>query len=395
MRGVDKITKQKILEKISQITIFSRYLNIPDTVIKDCIENNTLIKSPLRYDNNPTCGFRYDNNGKLKFKDFAGYFWGDCFDVVALIMSEMYKTTIDISNKYDFMKVLQHITYICKDIYFKGEVDHNYIDTYIKKTIKVIKNRKSIIEIVVRNWNEKDIKYWSKRNIELNDLNLNFIYPIDQYFIDREYNPYPKYFYNEKDPCYAYYTGQYRNIKHFKLYFPFRDKHNLKFISNYNHLEGIYNLNEIDYDIIVITKSTKDRIVLNKSIKGFMHTPPYGGNAFKIGVINIPHETYLLKQNEYDWLSSKLSKNGIIVSLMDNDITGKNHSKKLEEHFNIKGLIIPSYLKCKDFDELVIKYDKPFINNIIENTLKLIERYINGKDDKLFWNTETSNVIPY
>ena len=29
-----------------------------------------------------------------------------------------------------------------------------------------------------------------------------------------------------------------------------------------------------------------------------------------IGVVNIPHETYKLRQIEYDWLRSKLNRNG-------------------------------------------------------------------------------------
>ena len=70
-----------------------------------------------------------------------------------------------------------------------------------------------------------------------------------------------------------------------------------------------------NYDITVITKSTKDRLAIrcwwkaNKSL--------YGGVS--IGLINIPHETYKLRQNEYDWLTSKLSATGRIIST--NDLT--------------------------------------------------------------------------
>lgn len=38
--------------------------------------------------------------------------------------------------------------------------------------------------------------------------------------------------------------------------------------------------------------------------------------------MNIPHETYKLRQIEYDWLRSKLNRNGFLISLMDNDRTG-------------------------------------------------------------------------
>ena len=119
-RGVNttKFNKEFILSKVSQITIFSTYLNLSDALVQHCIDTGELIISPLRDDCHPTCGFRYDNKGKLKFKDFAGYFWGDCFDLVALVMNNMYPNMkLNISNKHDFIKVLKHISYI-KIIFF-------------------------------------------------------------------------------------------------------------------------------------------------------------------------------------------------------------------------------------------------------------------------------------
>ena len=98
-----KLTKQLIFSKISQITIFSTYLNLSDKIVQYCIDTGELICSPIRDDNHPTCGFRYDKKGKLKFRDFAGYFWGDCLDVVAYVMSFIDKKNYDISNKDDFV----------------------------------------------------------------------------------------------------------------------------------------------------------------------------------------------------------------------------------------------------------------------------------------------------
>ena len=130
MRNINssKLNKQYILEKISQVTIFSTYLAIPNDVIQHCIDTGELICSPIRDDVHPTCGFRYDNKGKLKFKDFSGHFWGDCFDVVALIMSGIYNKQYDISNKDDFIKILRHITFTFKDVFYGKEKDINLIN---------------------------------------------------------------------------------------------------------------------------------------------------------------------------------------------------------------------------------------------------------------------------
>ena len=87
-RGVNncQITKQTIFNKISQIAIFSAYTNIPVETISWCIEKGKLINSPFREDLHPSFGFKYDNRGKLKGRDFAGFWWGDCIDCAANVI---------------------------------------------------------------------------------------------------------------------------------------------------------------------------------------------------------------------------------------------------------------------------------------------------------------------
>lgn len=388
-----KLTKQLILSKVSQVTIFSTYLNLSDKIVQYCIDTGELICSPIRDDVHPTCGFRYDNKGKLKFRDFAGYFWGDCFDIVALIMGGIYNKQYDISNREDFVKVLRHITFTFKDIFYGQEKDINLINE-INTGIVAIKHKKPNIELVVRNWNEYDKEYWSKFGVPLQYLNINFIYPVEQYYINRKINPEPKYFYNANDPCYGYCLGQDRSgVYNIKLYFPNRNKTVTRFITNCNHLEGIYNLDKTDYDIIVITKSTKDRVSLGAAILRINSL--YGGVDKKVGVINIPHETYKLRQNEFDWLKGKLSDRGKIVSLMDNDSTGKHEAIWLRNNYQIIPLLIPVIYCAKDFAELVSKHKFDEVVNLIKQTINYISNY-ERKNNKLTWDTtEWSNNLPY
>lgn len=388
-----KLTKQLILSKVSQVTIFSTYLNLSDKLVQYCIDTGELICSPIRDDIHPTCGFRYDSKGKLKFRDFAGYFWGDCFDVVALIMGGIYNKQYDISNREDFVKVLRHITFTFKDIFYGQEKDINLINE-INTGIVAIKHKKPNIELVVRDWNEYDKEYWGRFGVPLQFLNINFIYPVEQYYINRKINPKPKYFYRTNDPCYGYCLGQDRSgIYNIKLYFPNRDKAVTRFITNCNHLEGIYNLDKTDYDIIVITKSTKDRVSLGAAILRI--TSLYGGVDKKVGVINIPHETYKLRQNEFDWLRGKLSDGGKIVSLMDNDTTGKHEAIWLRNNYRIIPLLIPNAYFCKDFAELVSKHRFDEVVNLIKKTINYISNY-ERKDNKPTWDTTGwSNDLPY
>ena len=396
MRNINssKLTKQAILEKVSQVNIFATYLGISVETIYNCINNGELICNPLRIDNHPTAGFRYNNKGKLKFKDFANdEFWGDCFDIVALVMSNIYNKPYNISNKEDFIKVLRHITFTFKDIFYGKEKDINVIND-INTAINVIKHKKPIIELVVREWNYNDEKYWNTFGVSIKFLNLNFIYPVEQYYINRNINPEPKYFYSTNDPCYGYFLGKDSNgVNNIKLYFPKRNKDITRFITNCNHLEGIYNLDRNDYNIIVITKSTKDRVSIGSAIIKNLFL--YGGLIKdRIGIINIPHETYKLRNNEYDWLQSKLTENGKIVSLMDNDRTGKIEAIWLRDTYNIIPIIIPNHYKVKDFAELVANNNFKTISDLIINTIQYIKEY--EEKDKYFRSTFRGNDdLPY
>ena len=395
MRNINstKLTKQTVLEKISQVTIFSTYLNLSDTIVQHCIDTGELICSPIREDIHPTCGFKYDNKGRLKFKDFSGYFWGDCFDIVALVMSSIYNKQYNVKDKNDFIKILRHITFTFKDIFYGQEKDINLINS-INYAVNNIKTQKPKIELVVRDWNNDDKTYWDNIGVPLNFLNINFIYPVEQYYINRNVNPEPKYYYNANDPCYGYLLGQDRNgIYNIKLYFPKRDKGHTKFITNCNHLEGIYNLDKNNYDIIVITKSTKDRVSIGAALlKMFLL---YRGLINKqIGVINIPHETYKLRQNEYDWLYSKLNNNGHIISLMDNDAVGINESIWLKNNFNIIPFLIPFRYKSKDFSELVQNINFQEIKTLIIKVINYLD-YYDRKRNKSSGNFQYDSSMPY
>lgn len=349
--NTNNYTKQYILSKISQELIFSTYFNIPIETIQYCIKTNELIISPIREDNHPTCGFRYDTKGRLKFRDFAGYFWGDCFDAVALVISKAYGKEFNVNNKQDFVYILKHISLTFKDIINNETKDLNII-TKIEDGISKLRRDKPIIDLVIREWNKDDVAYWAKFGISIKDLNINFVYPVEQFYINRKQNPEPKYYYDEKDPCYAYYLGRGSdNINNYKLYFPKRtkDSHS-RFICNCNHLEGILNLTERNYTHIIITKSTKDRIALGSTLR--YYTSLYGGFNIKVGVINIPHETYRLRDIEIDWLKDKLRFDGEIVTFMDNDRTGIMEAIYLRKEFGFKAILIPKEYGAKDFAEL-------------------------------------------
>lgn len=374
-----KLTKDFILNKISQISIFSKYFHIDTELIQYCINTGQLICSPIRIDKHPTCGFRYDNKGKLKYKDFNGSFWGDCFDAAAFVISAIKGKRLNVSNKNDFIYILQHIAFTFSDVIYGNKKDEN-IENDILNALNKIRKRKSIIEVVIRDWNENDESYWKQFKVNKHDLYKHFVYPVDQYYIDKNINPQPKYYYDEKDLCYAYDLGIDKyNIRSIKLYFPLRGKDNVRFITNCNHLEGIYNLQHNDYNIILLTKSTKDRIVIDS----FIDKINILNGQIKIGVINIPHETYKLRQFEYDWLNNKLVPYGQIISLMDNDETGINHALWLYNTYKIPFIFIPKRYKAKDFAELIQKTDIVEVIKTCKTFIEYGRRLSNYKKESL------------
>ena len=396
-----QLTKSYLLSKISQVSIFSVYTGIEPSVIQDCIDTGRLINSPFRIDNHPSFGFRYDNRNKLKAKDFAGYFWGDCFDAAALVVSSLVNRDIDINKNSDFRFILNHIAYTFRDIIYGKEKDDNVIIN-INDGLNIVRNKKNVIEIVNRSWNNADKIYWNKFGIDFNTLNTNYIYAVDQYYVNRYANPKPKYYYDKDDPCYAYILGQDRNgIYNVKLYFPKRKKGDVRFITNCNHVEGVLNFETPDlYDIVVITKSTKDRLAISSYLKQSNVQSLYGVQKksntanVNIGLINIPAENYKLKQREYDYIKSKLKADGIIISLMDNDRTGYKEAIYLKEEFNIIPIIIPKEYEAKDFAELRSLYSIETIDKLVLKVYEYIKELQDEKGD-IEWNTQKGDTLPY
>ena len=379
--NTSRLTKDFIESKVSQVSIMSKYLDIPVEVINDCIEHNTLITSVFRDDDhNKSMGFTFNKKGRLKVRDFGGFgFFEDVYGTVAYILSLIYERKIEPNNKNDFYFILKHIAYTFSDIIDGKEVDEN-LDPIIQNAILKGKTKRQIIEIAPRSWNKDDKALWNSWGVSLGYLNTNFVIPVDQYYINRGADTDPKYYYKAKDPCYAYMLGQdRRGIYLIKLYFPLRDRtRETKFITNCNVLEGLPNLELDNYDYILITKSSKDRLSIGSHLASNTF---YGGAGAKlnIGVINLPSENYRLKQKEYDYLVNKLGKNGMIISLLDFDTTGRCGAKYLQETYDIPYIFItrgelglPNY-KAKDFSDLHDIYTIKQINQFISETITYVE----------------------
>lgn len=360
------ITKEIIESVVSPVDIMSVYLDIDRQTILNCIEFNSKIRSPFRIDdNNASCGFAYNNKGRLKCRDFGGVFFGDAYDVAAYTISFIVGKPVNVANKQDFIFVLRHIETTFANSFIGNSPDRYHYDKIVNATKHLAKHR-TVIEFTPRPYNKADAKVWNKWGINLNYLSTNYVYPVEYFWLNRVTNPQYKYAYKENDPCYAYVVGV--NSKKetlIQLYFPLRAKSDTKFITNNSSVNGLLTLTD-NYDLIVICKSVKDRLSLNNYMDIAYPQSPFskGGQSLaKIGYVNIPSESYQISDNVYTYLKAKLKPEvGVIVSFMDFDATGRRCAKYMYDRYKIPFLFITNgefgldNYGAKDFAELRVKY---------------------------------------
>lgn len=327
MNILPNLTKSYILKHVPEEQIFSRYFGIPTYEILESAETNSKIHSPIREDDNPSLGFYYNNNGKLKARDFAGYFWGDCFDAVA------FRLSLDANVGNHFMLILDRVA---KDFKIHRYKNSNDIITYERSQIL---KKKEYVEFSIehRNWNKFDVEYW--KGLTGKHLEKNLILPVRHLWVNKQV----AYKYKDNDLCYSYYLGQNK----WKLYFPQRPK-KFRFMSNGSTVQGINTLKPAR--IGIMTKSYKDVVYLR-----------YFKEKYNLDSLAPSSENDLININQYNYLAKKAD---VWFSFMDYDNTGIHLSWNLRKQYGF----IPLFLNektwarkqglkgCKDFSDYAMKF---------------------------------------
>lgn len=366
------LTKDYIMSKISQEQIFEKYLGIPVTL-------NGLVKSPLRArDDNPSFSFYYNDNGKLRARDMAGYFWGDCFDVVGHILH------VDSKDKRGFGVILDQIArdfrlhkYSDKKIESGETIDIREANVRVKKITS--------ITFQGRNWTKQDADFWKPGNITKAWLEIARVYPALYIWVNNNliYN------FNPKDPAYVYYFTP----TDIKVYFPFRDK--FRFIGNSSYLQGI---DLLEPDVFgVIQKSYKDVISMK---------------TFDLQAVASSSESTPIKKDE--WFKMKWTCN-MWFSLLDFDRQGVVMTNKLRKLYPIQPLFFGSYQfpkfsnthfkvfkNVKDWFDFVKNYGKEATFDLIGDATHHFQKEVDSYDkyaaDNLKFilrSNETNNEQPF
>ncbi len=230
-----QISREYILSRVSEEEIFEMY-GIP---VVDYSFN-----SPLRKDRHPTCRFyRRRRDNRLVLRDFGGHFWGDCFDLVQLV------------TKKNFFHALNDIAVRFKLI--EGTTNSLNLDRIPAAPVVVIKPVECEIRVKRMPWTDEHLNYWKQYGVSLKTLELYQVAPIEYAWLNGE----AIFWYGKrKEIAFCYYFGGYD----YKLYFPTRQRGEMRFIHNdANILQGYLQL-PATAEAIVITKSLKDVMALRE-----------------------------------------------------------------------------------------------------------------------------------
>jgi len=324
------LTKENILNKISEYDIFSYYID-------EKFKINQTFSSPLRNkDMNPSFGVFQASNG-LRFKDLKTGQHGDCFQ---FIMEKYNYTFIEALRVVDVDFDLKLGNY--KDVkkFTKGFLAPN------NKKLEVIdKPRKYEIKVRYRNWNWKDTKYWDQYGISKSTCNIFKVVPIDYYWIE-----------NTRVKClelaYCIHVGSRK-----KIYQPYAEKGSYD-----NKWYGNCNMNSIHgYDIIpekgellIITSSNKECMFFAENL----HIPAIAPNA----------EGVLISDKFIDILKKRYKR---LVIFYDWDDAGINFAKQHSEYYNINYIVPENMEGAKDPTDYCKLYEKKLTINLIKNELKI------------------------
>ena len=298
----EKITKDDLLNVISQEDVFAFYMGLPHVV-------KGRYNSPFREDNNPSFSLWYNQQGTFMFKDHGNGFSGDCIRFVGLLLGlEYYQALWRIAYDFNFSTRYEAIT---------SRVPKKKI---IQKPITIgIKRRK---------WRGKDAAFWKSFGIRKATLKRYNVVPIEYLFVNDAVI-------QTKDVTYAYLETK-DNIVSYKIYQPYNTK-GRKWTTNTNYtVHQGYRQLPPEGETLIITKSLKDVMSLY-DVTGYPS-------------IGLQSENVTIKQTVLDEYKRRFRN---IVCLFDNDKRGREFTETFCGQCNLPYIFMPEIEGVTDFSDLV------------------------------------------
>lgn len=316
-----ELTKDYILSKLSEYTIFEKYLEISNIDLRKQYINI------LRNDDNANCSFFIrDTDNRLIFNDFA---WRqfDCFDVVKQKYRVSFPKALEIiANDFNLLK---------------GVVSAP------ESKVTLQSRAKYSIRIKRKKFSRTDLEFWNIGGLQIdhNILQKNKIYSIECLweFVDNDQR-----FYDNLKCTFAYHFLP-DDGYNYQIYMPLKSKEHRRFINPSGIKFGDIEFLDTREEYVVITKSKKDAFYLRL----------FGINSCFIINEKIKPEDIVPHLVDIMGFST-------VFTLFDNDWTGLRQSVKYKQAYNTIPLIVDPK-QGKDFTDLLKKEGKQYIFDYIEH----------------------------
>lgn len=329
-----KLSKELIEDRVGQETLMSTYYGVP---IK-----RGLFKATHRKDSSPTVGYYWNNKGRLIVKDFGSDFCGDWISVLRYKFNCDFSTALRIAaNDFGIIKSPKLV---------KNKVIH------AKETLP--ESKQAIIQVEIRPFQDYELEWWGKFGITEKTLKKFKVFSCKNVWLNGNL------FHLEKDKqlVFGYYGGIKDGVELWRIYFPGR--RSFKFVSNWKKtkLQGAHMLPKNGDDILCVTKSMKDAMLLYEL--GIPAIAPCSENLF-------------LTETQYNTLRPMFNH---CIVFYDNDSAGLYNLKLIkQQHPEVICTCIPRKYKSKDLSDFYKAHGK-------KRTIELIneakEYYINGGKER-------------
>ncbi len=297
------LTKDHILDKISQYQLFSYYLGCD-------FKSGVVMNSPLRQDDKPSFSIFTDRKGTLRFKDFGNGDTGDAFTFIQTLFGcDFYSALVRINEdfKLDLM-------------YNKKNVTIKPYDGFVTAIKELKFDAKKTIGVKTQSLNFIDKHYWEQYGITEKVLKYYNVFSCKCVFIGENVVGY----YKNNDPIYGYLFYK-DSVYTWKIYRPLSLTGH-KWMSNTNRtiFQGWDQLPERG-EFIIITKSLKDVMVLRTL--GFISAA-------------LQNEITSIKDTVARELYERFNK---VYILNDFDLTGVKGANNLRKKYGFTPIFLQSF----------------------------------------------------
>lgn len=312
-RKIEFLTPESILKRVSEYDIYRYYIGRDFPI-------NKPFKSvlPGRKDDTPSL-IVGNKSGFLYHFDFGdSRYRGNCFNFVQQMTGAL--THYDALIRID--KDLK-LGILDKDIHG----NYKEIIASYKKPESIEKTKPpTIIQVRSKKFDLTELKYWESYYQSEEDLKRENIYSVKELYVNKQ-----RFSISPTEMVFGYLYDD-----KWKIYRPFTKNKKMKWLTNVPiyTMDGLENIKSCKKAII--TKSKKDKMVLQKIFPCVCSV-----QAENIAAINEENLTYLKKNSKEQYVN------------FDSDPPGKKNSWEYTAAFDMKHINVPDeYLPIKDFADL-------------------------------------------